>query len=559
MTITATTKPVRSFNVAHPLCQGDFAAIVFSGDRSVLGELPSELTAETPFKFAMVDPRLDDDDDFARSYHMPLPRWDVERTVPTPGVCFLFSDAGHPGIATLADQGAVEGEHYCVVESVCAGSADAIRSAHLAHLMDQVPRHGTVLLLGFGDQGSAMAAQLRMQFQVPPSNIAVVDSGSTSARQALMHGYRVLGHSDALDDANAVIYTPLLRYEPLYELLKQANRLGLPTLDNSSPSAGGSQFRHRGIVSLEDSADRAIIVRGSSITADAHGLPIEAWIVREDLRRLAGASFRDLHGGQRATLSRGDDAVNLDSAMLTDGLASHTFGGLRHAWVSLRRRAFMPVFAARDFALNIWPEATYAIFPSPCVADLGATRFERLIKRHVDGQEIIMAAQTSIQQVILGIVARHYAHDTPLLEIGSALGGSGMIMAAATDEARPPFISVDPQTASRHIMRFGFEQIEQGKRLQQIVETSDKAIHSLPHLQGQAGLVFIDGLHTESGCAADFRNYASLVRPGGVLLIHDAEPARYSVLRVLIEQVLPDPRFEMKCLVDGLAVLERRQ
>lgn len=33
--------------------------------------------------------------------------------------------------------------------------------------------------------------------------------------------------------------------------------------------------------------------------------------------------------------------------------------------------------------------------------------------------------------------------------------------------------------------------------------------------------LFIDGDHTYEGCRADFENYAPLVRPGGIIVIHD--------------------------------------
>ena len=170
---------------------------------------------------------------------------------------------------------------------------------------------------------------------------------------------------------------------------------------------------------------------------------------------------------------------------------------------------------------------------------------------------MVTASQTSGQQVTLAAVAAAYAADSPIIEIGSALGGSGAIMAAATDALGPPFYSIDPETATRHIMRWAFQEIDQLARLNQINLTSDDAILQLQHLRSRAGLVFIDGLHTYAATLADFMNYASFVKPGGALLIHDVEPARYSVLRVVIEHVLADPRFTPKCMVDGLLVLER--
>jgi hypothetical protein len=64
-------------------------------------------------------------------------------------------------------------------------------------------------------------------------------------------------------------------------------------------------------------------------------------------------------------------------------------------------------------------------------------------------------------------------------------------------------------------------------------------------------------LHTAAAVAADFHAYGELAAVGGALALHDAAPQIYSVLRVVVEQVLPDHRFRPKCLVDGLLVLER--
>src|SRR5438034_9415639 len=66
-------RSARSLNPRHPVCRGDFAAVVFSGRSADLGELPGEPTAHALYKFALIDPRLDRSEDFARSPVMPLP------------------------------------------------------------------------------------------------------------------------------------------------------------------------------------------------------------------------------------------------------------------------------------------------------------------------------------------------------------------------------------------------------------------------------------------------------------------------------------------------------
>lgn len=302
-----------------------------------------------------------------------------------------------------------------------------------------------------------------------------------------------------------------------------------------------------------------MVVNGTQLRLRPHGLPIQsATLVREDTRRLAGLTIRHLSGGHRVIFSADRTPVDLAPPGSADRLGIDTFVELRNAYVSLRDRPDAAVFAARALCEELWPQAIARVFAARRPCDVGVTRFERIIKRHLDGAEMITASQTSAQQATIGALANHYAFKAPIVEIGSALGGSGMIMAAATDRHRPPFYSIDPETATRHVMRWAFEQQDQLDRLRQINLTSDEAIMQMRDLRGRAGLVFIDGLHTYAATAADVANYAPLVRPGGALLIHDVEPARYSVMRVVIERVLRDPAFVPKCMVDGLLVLERQ-
>jgi predicted O-methyltransferase YrrM len=539
----------------HAIGRGQFPALVFSGDRNVLGELPGELTASTLFKFAMVDERLDASFDFARTPHMPLPLWPADRAEPVDGVCFVLSDANHPAIERLRMRGAIEHEHFIVAQDSQATSVELRLHKQLSQI-SHLPRNAVIVLLGYGDQGARISAILRQQLDRHPNTICILDDNEDSRRRAIANGHRII---DNVADAPvvALIYTPLMRYERLYHIYRR-HCLASIVIDNSSDLQNVEHFKSRGDIWLEPAADRALHVRGSKLRLKPHGLPLySAPIVREDMRMLGCAEVRHLSSGHRAVFSSALAEFDCSISGSADRLSSRTFSGMRRAFVSLRDRPDAAVFAARALCSDLWPDATERVFPARCVPDLGATRFERIIKRHIDGAEVITASQTSAQQVVLGIIAHNYAGDTPTVEIGSALGGSGALIAAATDQHRPPFYSIDPETVTRHTMRWAFQQQDQLERLHQVNCTSDDAITQLQNLRQRAGLVFIDGLHTYAATAADFANYAPLVRPGGALVIHDVEPARYSVLRVVLEKVLADKRFAPKCLVDGLLVLER--
>ena len=555
---SARSKSDLAFASEKPIVWSEYPALVFSGSTASLGEIPCEPTANVPFKFAMVDPRCAAADDFARSPGMALPLWPDSRVQPVEGVCFVLADGGHPALRALLDQGAVEGEHFVLADAVCRQSADAIRRVRLSNFVAQLGGDGPLLMLGFGDQGKKIAALLRDECNVPASRIHVMDSGEDSRRSARSNGHAVLLDCDALATAAAVIYSPEMRYAGLYSLVEQALRLELAVFDNSSGISGREQLRQSGIVWLDAATARAIDVRGTCICPKPHGLRLDVNIVREDRRLLHGVELQQLTSGHSAALHDSNAQFDLGPSSPNDRLAPSTFRGLSRAYLSIIRTPALAVFAARALCEQFWPEATASAFPAHHECDLGSTRFQRLLKRHIGGAEIIMASQCSTQQVMLGVAAQHYAADSPIVEIGSALGGSGAIMAAATDVHRPPFYSIDPDTATRHVMRWAFQQQDQLERLQQLIDTSDRAIHQLAHLREKAGLVFIDGLHTADAMLNDFINYAPLVRRGGALLIHDVEPARYSVMRVVLEKVLTDKRFEPQCLVDGLLVLERR-
>ena len=563
MKLAQTLPPVRQWDGPiedHPICRGAFAALVFSGPQAVLGEMPGEMTADALFKFALIDPRQPAEADFARSAGMPLPSWPQHRIEPTDGVCFVLSDRDHPAVAALGERGAEEGRDFVIVNELAARTRAAVLDERLADLVEQIGEDDSVLILGYGDQGVQIAGRLRNAFGFGPGRILIVDHGLHSAERAARNGLTVIESDDVPESVAAVIYTPLMRYEKLYRIFETARLAGCASLDNSAQGSARNRahFQTIGAISLDEVALGALAVEGWRLRPRDHGLPIEAFIVRHDLRRLRDRDVPHLHAGQRAPLHTPDSCIDLSRMRPDDDLDETTFIEARHAWVSLRDTPALAVFAAREFCRAIWPEATERIFPAPNPSCLGTTALEHLLARHIWRAEIAQASQTSAQQVLLGIAAAAYAQRDPIIEIGSALGGSALLMAAATEPEAGKVYSIDPATADRDVMRFAFQRECLIDRLEEMVMTSDEAIGQLGHLRGRAGLVFIDGLHTEAAVLADLSNYTPLIRGGGALLVHDVTPARLSVFRVVLEHILPDERFIMRCLVDGLAVFERR-
>lgn len=137
-----------------------------------------------------------------------------------------------------------------------------------------------------------------------------------------------------------------------------------------------------------------------------------------------------------------------------------------------------------------------------------------------------------VRQEILALAeAVHEVGPRCILEIGTAHGGTTLIWAhlaservltcdfeprrekAALFEAFPPSHStctITPLWGDSHDAAF---------RRQVIAELSGKPVDVL----------FLDGDHTAAGVAADYADYAPLVRPGGLIALHD----------ILERQVLP--------------------
>jgi predicted O-methyltransferase YrrM len=550
-----------ALHATHPLLRGGFVAIVFSGRSDALGTLAGEPTAHTSRKFVLEDLSLEAREDFARSGGSTLPHWPHLPLRPVPGVCFVFTNASHPALNALVRAGAKVGEDMVIVEEVVEADADRALVGNLSAVLRHARSNGSIVILGYGHQGQRIARCLHEELAVPASQIVVHDDHAPSRAAGERDGLTAMCDEHAIADAAAVIASPLQVYARVMALLNRATSLGIPTFNNARRASGLRHWREHGSFLLDETAERSAQVRGSLLTCEdeiTRSL-LAVHVIREDQRTLAGVDMPHLHSGQ--TLTFADDApVDLALPWQGDGLARSTFSGLRRAFVGTSNRASHGFFAARQLCLDLWPDTTRHAFPSEHAIDLGATAFERLLKSNLDSREIVSTMQTPPQRVVLGIMAAHAvraAGGGPIIEIGSAFGGSALLMTSATDSSSAQVISIDPDAPTRDIMRFAFERHGYGQRLQQVVATSDDAIARLRHLAGACSLVFIDGLHTAQAVARDFHNYAPLLAAGGVLAFHDVCPAIHSVLQAVVQHVLPDRRFQVRCLVDGLLVLER--
>jgi predicted O-methyltransferase YrrM len=129
-------------------------------------------------------------------------------------------------------------------------------------------------------------------------------------------------------------------------------------------------------------------------------------------------------------------------------------------------------------------------------------------------------------------LARHYQPKI-VLEIGSYAGGTGIGWARAmVENGAGTLICVDNDTYSKNtypgvtrtnLRKAGLPE----KQVEFHNGNSKKVIPDLAaRLRGQVDICLVDGDHTFEGALQDIENCLPLVRPGGLLLVHDVDRAR---------------------------------
>jgi len=550
---TARARSIKASSLSsrHPLCLGDWPVVVFSGTNESMNTLAGEMTARVIWKFVAEDPRLPAAGDFARASGAMLPRWPhpIDRGVP--GVCFVLDDEDHPAAAALVSSGAAHGDAWIALDRI----APAPSEGNALHGIP-VSTTGTTLLLGFGHQGQLLARAL-LAAGVPAAQILVHDD--SVAAQTAAEALGLTRVSDALAEApQVVIATPLMHHERIEALRRAFEARGTFTVDRRV-SAAGLDAHTGDSIRLTSGARRALTSAGPAHCLQKHPelppLPVQWTSV--DRISWRGHTMYTLRGPQRRTLDATTAFVDL-LAREVDAPEPFALSPDGTHFVDVDHRSEGPLFAARWLCEQLWPEITARTMPARHAADLGATAFERLLRAWLDVRDPVPAMLTPSQRGALGIAAAA-APSLPIVEIGSASGGSGLLLAAATAPAQTPLISIDPDVSTRDLMRFVFEREGFGSRLVTIVQPSEAAVEETRrHCRRGAGILFIDGLHTSEGVRSDFDLYADLLVPGGMLLFHDVCPAIQSVMSVVLGDVARDRRFALLALVDGLAIFQRR-
>lgn len=181
----------------------------------------------------------------------------------------------------------------------------------------------------------------------------------------------------------------------------------------------------------------------------------------------------------------------------------------------------------------------------------------------------LLAPQTQTSETERAAIARHAAGRRRLVEIGVFNGVTTLVIrqAMAPDavlwgiDPFPPGrlgYNLDERIARRTVGRSDNGTVE-------FVKTTGSDAARLYRDRGlpPVEFLFIDGDHSWAGIDGDWKGWAPLIGPGGVVGLHDSRTypgrdVRHDSVRYTREVILPDPRFEAIEEVDSLTLLRAK-
>ena len=181
------------------------------------------------------------------------------------------------------------------------------------------------------------------------------------------------------------------------------------------------------------------------------------------------------------------------------------------------------------------------------------------------------------EAITLFELSRSLPHESPVaVEIGSWQGKSSICLARGLlGKHRPRLCCIDPFDASgdgESTPAYGERagQLEQGLRaafennvravgVQEVVEVRQGYSHDqAQRWQGPIDLLFLDGDHSYQAVKQDFVDWATKIRPGGLLAMHDVVHEQHEGPRRVVEEfVAHDPRWVDVRTVDSMLLARK--
>ena len=191
---------------------------------------------------------------------------------------------------------------------------------------------------------------------------------------------------------------------------------------------------------------------------------------------------------------------------------------------------------------------------------LGAI-FPELRLRFLVGKGVAIKTQTSIvQRLTLFNVAKSCVQIGRFIEVGSYLGATSIVLAAAMQGARGGKVYCidtwenDSMSEGKWNTWEAFCQNTRDWEKYIVPIVGKSALVNLP-FEGQADLVFIDADHSYKGVTDDIHRFGNLVREDGYLVLHDH--AYYPTVTLALGELLRAGGWYVSLSVENIIFLKR--
>jgi predicted O-methyltransferase YrrM len=180
----------------------------------------------------------------------------------------------------------------------------------------------------------------------------------------------------------------------------------------------------------------------------------------------------------------------------------------------------------------------------------------------------LAAAETQTTGAEREALRRHASGREKLVEVGVWHGVTTCKLRTAMSPSGTLF-AVDPYPAGR--LGFSMQQVIAHREVSRVSngrviwirKTGAGAVKGFIQANESVDFVFIDGDHSYEGLRGDWEGWSSVVRPGGIVALHDScSSADRNIeeagsVRYTREVILVSPRFESIETIDSLTVLRR--
>ena len=155
------------------------------------------------------------------------------------------------------------------------------------------------------------------------------------------------------------------------------------------------------------------------------------------------------------------------------------------------------------------------------------------------------AISTSVTEAETAMLQQLAATHPQVLEVGSAFGFSAIAMTLAGAHVGTHVTAVDPHAGelpgSLPQMQANLAAYGVADRVEIITAPSQAALPALHAAGREFGMVFIDGDHREETVLHDVEWSLKLLKPGGVLAMHDLDEVSCPGVRAALDQLFDHP------------------